>query len=194
MRTAAVIAAAGLSSRMGEFKPLMELGGKPMLLHVVDAFLNAGVDTVVVVCGYRAGEIREVLAGRNVHITDNPAYETTDMLASLRLGLQTLEGQFDRVFLNPADAPLLDPSLLQRMMEGSVPLMQTSYQGKGGHPVLMHRSLLSELLAYRGEDGLRGFLQQHREILTFLEAPDEGALLDADTPEEFQRLTNFLKS
>lgn len=186
--TAAVITAAGLSSRMGAFKPLMELEGKPLIQWSVNAFYEAGADTICVVLGYKGSEIRVALRDRGILYAENPDFAKTHMLDSVKIGLAALPEHISRVFLTPVDAPLAQPEMLRRMLQCEAALVRPSFGGRAGHPVLLADRLAAELMKYAGPDGLRGFLASHASETAFVETADEGVLLDADTPQQFERL------
>src|ERR1051325_6434745 len=87
----AVLLAAGLSSRMGMFKPLLPLGGVPLILHVVEALRKSDrVGPIIVVTGHRGAEVEAVLPADVVRV-ENPDYATGEMLSSLKAGLRQVE-------------------------------------------------------------------------------------------------------
>ena len=105
-----LILAAGLSSRMGDFKPLMPLRGKTLIENSIDSMLLAGVNQVVVVLGHRGDDLEAILRSRYVGDTIvtiyNRAYATTDMLTSVKVGLSVMP-DCDAFFLLPGDMPVV---------------------------------------------------------------------------------------
>ena len=112
MRYAAVIAAAGLSSRMHEFKPLLCLGENTIIKRVIQSLREAGVGEIVVVTGYKTEVIQRHLAALNVRSVENKRFAETKMLDSLKLGLTALQEPYDFVFLMPGDVPLVRPETI----------------------------------------------------------------------------------
>ena len=113
----AVILAAGVGSRLktlsgGKPKCLIEIGGKPIILHQLEALADHGVGPVVCVLGYKADEVREVI-GQRATIVINERYEDTNSLYSLWLARDSVTGPF--VLLN-CDL-LFDPDILDRLLE-----------------------------------------------------------------------------
>jgi len=113
----AVILAAGVGSRLktlsgGKPKCLVEIGGKPIILHQLDALSDHGVGPVVCVLGYKAEEVRAVI-GQRATIVMNERYEDTNSLHSLWLARESVTGPF--VLLN-CDL-LFDPDILDRLLE-----------------------------------------------------------------------------
>ncbi len=106
MRTAALIVAAGMSSRMGQFKPMLNIGSITIAQRVVDTFRQAGIRKIVMVTGYNAVMLERHLAGSDVIFLRNDRYETTQMFDSVKIGLAYLQEKCDRVLFTPVDIPL----------------------------------------------------------------------------------------
>ena len=99
--TAALIVAAGMSSRMGDFKPMLTIGEMSIAERVITTFQQAGVTRIVVVTGYQAELLERHLAGREVVFLRNERYRETQMFDSACIGLQYLRGKCDRVLFTP---------------------------------------------------------------------------------------------
>ena len=91
MKTGALIVAAGMSSRMGDFKPMLNIGSISIAQRVVATFQQAGVDKIVMVTGYQAAMLEHHLAGNGIVFLRNDAYETTQMFDSACIGLRYLQ-------------------------------------------------------------------------------------------------------
>lgn len=185
-RIAAVVAAAGLSSRMGAFKPLLPLGSAPLLARTLAPLRAAGASPIAVVTGYRTSELEARLRAEDLRFVHNEAYAATDMLASLRLGLRALENGFDRVLLLPGDAAGILPETVRRLLKTPGEALRPAFGGRPGHPVLLSAAAAGALCAYDGPDGLRGFLKAAG--VRNVETNDPGVLLDADTPADYEKL------
>ncbi len=190
-RIGAVITAAGLSSRMKAFKQTLPIGGKSMAEHVVSRFKAVGADPIVVVTGYRKEEVKNALENSQVTFLDNPDYETTEMFDTVRIGLDYIRGLCDRVFLTPVDVPLFSVETLRREIgtEGAVIIPEES--GVTGHPVLIDTAVLPAILAYSGDGGLRGALENSGAEKIYVSVRDQGAMLDADTQDDYQMLLHY---
>ena len=88
MQTGALIVAAGKSSRMGDFKPMLQLGSISIAQRVINNFRQAGISKIVVVTGYRADVLERHLASNNVIFLRNEDYASTHMFDSVRIGLE----------------------------------------------------------------------------------------------------------
>ena len=86
MQTGALIVAAGKSSRMGDFKPMLQLGSISIAQRVINNFRQAGISKIVVVTGYNADALERHLASNHVIFLRNEDYETTHMFDSVRIG------------------------------------------------------------------------------------------------------------
>jgi CTP:molybdopterin cytidylyltransferase MocA len=197
--TAGLILCAGLSSRMKDFKPLLPLDGeKTMVECAVESMASAGIGRVVLVLGYRGADVAEVLQRRSypfLKTAYNPRYADSDMMESARIGLsmiQSWEG-IEGVFVLPADMPKIQSrtyeALLRCMRSGKVAV--PVYEGAAGHPPLIHADCLDYLVGYRGEGGLKAALGAFKQSTVYLPVEDRGCVLDADTPEDYQRLLDY---
>lgn len=190
-RLGGVILAAGLSSRMKQFKPLMMIDSKSMIRHVIDLMRGAGAETIVVVTGHNRARIEAHLADAGVLFAFNPHYAHTQQLESLCIGLSALHGHADRILISPADVPLVAPQTVRDLLALSGDFVRPMYHGEAGHPVILDASLIPMLMTYGGPGGLRGAVESSGCILTELDVADRGTVLDNDTPEDFERLRQF---
>ncbi len=186
MKSGAVILAAGLSSRMGSFKPLLELGGKTMLERAVTTMRRGGVDKIVVVTGHRGGELRRAAAGLDVRCIDNPDYHE-GMFSSVRTGVQKMTA-VDAFFVLPVDIPLVRTATVAMLLSHcrKKTILYPEFDGEKGHPPLIPGLLRKEIVNADGGGGLAAVLVRHpsRSLAVW----DRHILVDADTPEAFAAL------
>jgi CTP:molybdopterin cytidylyltransferase MocA/HD superfamily phosphohydrolase YqeK len=183
-RIGAVIAAAGRSSRMGEFKPLLPFLGGTIAGTVISTLRSAGAEAknIVVVTGREAGRLRAAL-GPDIEYVHNADYASTPMFVSARLGLAKARHRAERIFFTPADAPLFTRKTLLRLLESDARVVVPVHFGSPGHPVLLDARVVPEILGHPEERTLR-------EALTacgpeYVEVPDPGVLIDVDTPSNY---------
>ena len=191
MTTAALIVAAGMSSRMGDFKPLLNIGSISIAQRVVATFQQAGVEKIVMVTGYNAVMLERHLAGNGVVFLRNDNYETTQMFDSVRIGLSYLRDKCGRVLFTPVDIPLFTADTVRRLLETDAPLACPAVDGETGHPTLIVASLFDRILSDSGDQGLRGALNRCGAELTLIPVEDRGILHDADTPEDYKALLRY---
>src|ERR1700677_2008064 len=196
-QVAAIILAAGKSTRMGEAKQLLRLGDSTVLVQTIENVRRSRVDEIVLVLGSSAEAIRRqlpisLLEGLKVVI--NPAY-AQGMATSLRAGLSALDAQVDAALIVLADQPFVRPQTLSQIAQlahqhrsSRAQIVIPSYHGVRGNPVLLDRSVFAEVMALQGDVGCRAIFSSHTERTLMLEVEDEGILLDIDSHEDYERL------
>ena len=193
-RVAAIVLAAGSSSRMGAFKPLLEVEGRTLLERAVSVFMEAGVRDVVVVAGHRRDEVAATAARAGARVISNPGYDQ-GMFSSLRMGMLGLDPSVTRFFVLPADVPLVRPETIGRLLRqgrvargGAAEVVYPRRDSAEGHPPLLDGALRAEIRAADPPGGLRELLLGHAAASAVVEVDDPGVLLDADTPEDLARI------
>ena len=188
----AVVAAAGLSSRMGDFKPLLPFDGDTVLGRCLDNLLRAGATETVVVTGHRADELAPVLASRPVRTVHNPDYAHTEMFDSLCLGLRALPPDCEKVLLTPGDVPWVSPGLIRALLAAEADFVCPRWGDRRGHPVSLAGENIPALLAYRGAGGLRGAVEALGLRTAFVDTEEAGITMDLDTPADYQKILKML--
>jgi putative nucleotidyltransferase with HDIG domain len=191
-RIAAVILAAGYSSRMGEFKPLLPLGDMTILERAVGLFLEeAQVRDIRVVVGYRAEDLIPLLQERRVPWVVNENYPE-GMLSSVKAGIRGLDQGVGAFFMLPVDIPLVRRQTLLDLLNADTgdtrTIIYPAFMGRRGHPPLIGTGYRKEILGWTGEGGLRAFLNHYDDWAIDVDVADECILLDADRPEHYQKL------
>ena len=193
---AAVVLAAGKSTRMGRPKALLPLpDGRTFLARIIDTFLAAGLDDVVVVLGHEADTIAASLDQQNARarVVVNRDYES-GQLSSLLTGLRAIDRPgVSAMLLTLVDVPLVSAdtvrAVLARYRATSAPLVRPVDGERHGHPVLIDRTLFEALRRADPSTGAKPIVRAHVSIAGNVEVKDEGAFLDVDTPDEYARLT-----
>ena len=194
-RPSAVILAAGCSRRMGQFKPLLTLGGRTVLERVVSLYRSSGVTDIRVVTGFRSETIRSALAALPVAVVHNPAHDA-GMFASVLTGIKSLAPDVSSFFVHPVDIPLVRPHTLVMLMDAfdrrPSPVVYPVFDDKRGHPPLIDGALIDTILSHGGNGGLSGLLRRFDAAALNVQVADEGVLMDADTPDDFRQLETRL--
>lgn len=188
MKTGAVIVAAGMSSRMGDFKPMLKIGKISIIQRIITNFQQANVFPIVVVTGYRAKELEKHIAKMGVICIRNQEYEHTQMYDSVRQGFSFIADKCDRTFFTPVDIPLFTMDTLKRLLLTDNDVVKPVCEGVDGHPILIKSAVLSKILALPGETSLKGALKKCGSETTLLQVKDQGILYDVDTPEQYREL------
>lgn len=187
----AVVAAAGLSSRMGDFKPLLPFDGVTVIERCVANLRAAGASEIVVVTGHRAAELAAQL--RDVTLVHNPLYAETQMFDSLRLGLRALSADCDTILLTPGDVPLVEPETVRALLAAEAGFACPVCAGRRGHPVALDGRYRDAVLRYAGDGGLRGAVAALGIPVTEVEVADEGMSRDLDTPADYREVLELLQ-
>lgn len=188
----AVVAAAGLSSRMGAFKPLLPFDGMTVIERCIANLRAAGAADIVVVTGHRAEELKEHLGGSGVTLVHNPRYAETQMFDSLCIGLRALSDDCSVILLTPGDVPLVKPETVRALLLEGSGFICPACAGRRGHPVALDAAYRAALLTYSGEGGLRGAVAALGIPVREVEVDDEGMPLDLDTPEDYETALQML--
>ena len=191
MQTGAVIAAAGLSSRMGSFKPMMKLGAISIAQRVVATLRQAGVEKIVMVTGCNATALERHLSNLGIIFLRNEDFAVTEMVDSAKIGLRYLQDKCDRVLFTPVDIPLFTAATVEALFSTAAPLACPAVRGQSGHPILLSAELIPGILADDGPGGLRGILSRLPLSPTRVPVDDPGILMDADTMEDFEALLQY---
>ncbi|HEY0251012.1 MAG TPA: NTP transferase domain-containing protein, partial [Kofleriaceae bacterium] len=197
---AAVILAAGNSSRMGANKLLAELGGEPLIRHAVRAALGSHASRVVVVTGNAADEVRAAVADlphgpseSPVMFVHNPDY-ATGMASSLRAGVKAVDGARGAMICL-GDMPKLTSAHLDAMIHAFTAadddraIVVPTFERKRGNPVVWGREHFAAIDALTGDVGARSLLERNLADVRMVALDDEAILVDVDTPAALAALT-----
>ena len=194
MEIGALIGAAGMSTRMGEFKRMLSIGSISVAQRVIATLSQAGVSKIVMVTGFNATMLERHLSGNGIIFLRNENYEPTQMFDSVKIGLSYLQDKCDKVLFTPVDVPLFTAKTVKTILDSGAPLACPMCEGQQGHPILISNELLPEILNDCGEMGLKGAMDRCSVPLKRIDVDDPGTIHDADTPEDFSALVNYHNS
>jgi molybdenum cofactor cytidylyltransferase len=183
-----VIAAAGLSSRMGVHKLLMDLGGETLMEKCLKAMYEH-CERIIVVGGYQINAIERIMQKYSrVKVVFNPDYQQ-GMFSSIKEGCKHVRAE--RFFFTPADYPIIMESTYANLLLVNGDIIVPSYQSFTGHPVLMKSALIKEMLS-ENYISLRDFIISKSSKK--LELNDPGVLIDVDTMEDYLKVKKLIES
>lgn len=189
-RTAAVVLAAGGSSRFGSAKQLATWGDRTFIERVVDAALGSQARPVVVVLGAEAERCRAALGSRPVEIIINEAWRSGQS-TSMTAGLAALADNISAAVFLLVDLPGITPNVVDALIERHrrtlAPLAWPEFEGRRGNPVLFDRRLWPELRQVQGDTGGRPLLKTYQEQAERVAVSSPAVLLDIDRPEDLTR-------
>jgi molybdenum cofactor cytidylyltransferase len=191
LNVAAIVLAAGRSTRMAPRNKLRELlRGEPVVNHVVRAALKCGAELVIVVTGYKAECIEEVLRGLTVKVVHNTDY-AQGLSTSLRIGLKALPPNTDGALILLGDMPEIEASDLDMLISAfhdrqsiCIPVRE----GRRGNPVLWGAAYFAEMMALSGDVGAQQLLARHAEHVIEVPVSSDGIFVDVDTISDIERL------
>lgn len=191
-RLGVIILAAGLSSRMQGFKPLLEVADKPLIEHAIGLFQSTGLAEIITVVGHHAEQLIPVLASTASEYVVNSNYRQ-GMFSSVQKGVANRNPDWHAFFLLPVDIPLVQPDTIEVLAEAfrhnpEIAVCYPRHQNRRGHPPLISRRLAGEILTYAGPGGLRGLLRQYEEQALDVPVDDPFILRDADSRQDLAAL------
>ena len=188
---AAVILAAGGSSRMGQPKQLLKFRGTSLLRRAIDTALAVPADQVIVVLGAAADQLMPECESTNATVVLNDQWHE-GVSTSLRGGLAAVSSDARGVFIYPADMPLVTPQALRelahRQQVSGRPAAMTEAGGVRGVPVFITRSMFPALMIQEGDVGGAQYLRAHPEAVEAVHFDDPDLVRDVDRPEDYARL------
>jgi molybdenum cofactor cytidylyltransferase len=192
-----LVLAAGRSRRMAPLNKLLvaDAGGTAMVARVVDHVLASGVRPVIVVTGHERDRVAEALTGRPVILVHAEDY-AEGLSASLKAGIAAVPPEAEGVLIALGDMPLVSPADIGRLLAAFDPeegraIIQPTFRGKQGNPVLWGREFLSAMQSITGDVGARHLVGLHADRLVEVEMPDDGVLRDFDTAEALKDAPGF---
>jgi nicotine blue oxidoreductase len=188
MRVAGLVLAAGGGSRYGSPKALVRLRGRLLVERAAELLAAGGCDPVVVVLGAAADQVLAAarLPRTGVRTVVNPDWPT-GMGSSLRVGLAAVPAEAEAVVVTLVDTPGLGPESVRRLVAAGGPdgAAQATYGGRRGHPVLLGRTVITEVAAAAtGDRGAGPWLAAHPERVRLVPCDGTGDPRDVDVPDD----------
>lgn len=183
----AIILAAGKGQRMGAIKPLVNIDGEPALKRVIETLGLAYVGRKIVVLGYKAEEILEMVDLSDCEIAINADYEE-GMGTSLALAVKLLSKDSLGFLVSHADMPYIKEKTVRKVLDmarSGAKIVAPVYKGTRGFPVYLRIDCVPGLLeTLEGDIGARNYILKHPSALELVQVDDSGAIIDVDQPED----------
>jgi molybdenum cofactor cytidylyltransferase len=187
-RVAAVVLAAGRSTRMGgPNKLLADIARRPLVRIAAEEALASHAKPVIVVTGHQREQVEKALAGLPVELVHNPDF-ADGLGTSVRAGIAAVPADADGAIVCLGDMPQVDAGLIDRLIaafdpdQGALVVMPT-FEGRRGNPVLWFRRFFPDLTAIEGDVGARHLIGRYSEAVVEVPLEGKAALVDVDTPE-----------
>jgi molybdenum cofactor cytidylyltransferase len=187
-RVAAVLLAAGRSTRMGAVnKMLAEIGGKSLVRIAAEQAVASRAQPVIVVTGHEREKVETALKGLPVRLVHNPDF-SEGLGTSLKVGITCVPQEADAAIICLADMPQVDAALIDRLITAFDPergalVVVPSIDGRRGNPVVWSRRFFHDLMSIQGDVGARHLIGNCAEAVVEVPVSGDAALTDVDTPE-----------
>lgn len=190
---AAVVLAAGRSTRMGAFKPLMPFGEGSVIGHVLGSLAQAGIAPVMAAVGHDAARLAPVVETMGAVAVFNPDF-AGGMMTSVRTGIAALPDDVVAAVILPVDIPLIRPQTLRRLAAsaGNDQIVRPTFRGRIVHPPVIGRDFFADILAAPPGGTLRDFLASRAGATTTLPVIDSGTQRDMDCTADYWRLVGAI--
>lgn len=193
---AAVVLAAGRSTRMGRPKLSLELAGRPVIGHVIAHVRQSRCGLIVVVVGGDADRVSAGVQSPDIQIVRNERY-AEGMGTSIAAGISALPPDAEAAVIVLGDQPRVTAASIDALIDAyratGKPLVASRYRDARGAPTLLGRALFDEARRLGGDVGGRALIDRHPEmVVEVLLSPELAA--DLDTPEDLARLRHALET
>ena len=187
---AGIVLAAGAARRMGHNKMILRINNESMAHRAVRTAIIGGLDPVIVVAGFEPDRLRDAVADLACRVVENPAFEGPTS-GSLHAGLRALPAATQWAAVILADMVRVSAGMLAQMHRQAVasdaPLVVSRYGDVFAPPLVFHRALFDELLAWHGDGCGKAVVMAHQHEAQIIDWPID-ALVDIDTPEDYLEL------
>ena len=191
----AVILAAGFSSRMKDFKPLLPIGGTTMVEAAINLFKANQITDIVVVTGHNSGQLEPYVKNAGALPVFNPDF-ASGMLTSIQKGIKNIRPDHAGFFLLPVDIPAIRPSTVCRMIQAfqttADHVIMPYFNDTPGHPPLIPHRFKKDILGLENGSTLRDVLLSTKTPVIPLKVCDRGVLMDADDKKGYKEVCQKL--
>jgi len=192
----AIILAAGESRRMGELKPLIKINGKTFLQHIAGQIRKAGIEEILVVAGYNPQKIIAESGLDSVEFVVNKNYQN-GQFSSLQTGIGNLPEQCEGAVVCLGDQPQIKAEWIEQIIAAArasnAPVVTPKFKTRRGHPIYFAASLFEEILAMSPTQTAHDLIQNHQNEIVDVSIHDDAIHVDADTPQDLQKVKAYFK-
>ena len=188
---AAIILAAGSSTRMGQFKPLLQVNGQTLIHRAIAVFRKNRIEDIIVVTGHRAAAVESAMDRDEVCIARNESY-ARGMFSSVKVGMRHIPARCEAFFVLPADMAFVLPDTIGRLIRAYRDhpgrICYPRVENRRGHPPLIPACMARAIADHDGKGGLRRILKRRADLPRDVPVADHYILIDLDTPEDLLTL------
>lgn len=183
---AGVILAGGLSTRANTNKLLLEVDGRPLILHTIET-LKPYVDRLIVVTGKFDEQLRPYL--NDVEVVYNENYQL-GMFSSVLKGVNDIDCD---VVILPGDMANIAHTTIETILNTNGLIRIPTYLGKRGHPLFLSSEILPSLKKEDIDSNLKEFLNKNEDKINLIPVNDQFIKIDIDTIEDYQKFISLRK-
>ncbi len=199
--TAGIILAAGMSTRFGRLKQLLEIGDSTILAMVIDAAVKSGLERIVAVLGHEADAVSASLGDRlmnsRISTAVNPRYHE-GMSTSLKCGLMEVRDEFPSIMVMMGDQPLLSHDVINLVLgsfrSSDKDICVPVCKGKRGLPACFTKRFYDGIMGITGDTGAREIIGKNPEDVLTVEVEDPTFFMDIDDERDFEALKFLVKN
>ena len=193
IRISGILLAAGESKRMGKPKLLLNLGESNIINTTIENLLKSEIFELIIVLGHEAQKIECSLSeqDKRIKFVTNENYRE-GMSTSIKCGVLTASKESEAFLIALGDQPLISPKIINRLIEkyqsSGVGIVTVMHQSLRGHPVIISKKYLQEILALNGDIGARDLLKQHLDDTTSINIESSEEFFDIDKTQDYEKL------
>ena len=180
--TGGLIAAASEKSS----RPLLQIGNITIVKRIVITMQQAGIFPIVIIIGTEHYDIQYEMFRYGVIFLRTEDVAAPSMMDSIRQGLDYLKDKCRRVMITPVNVPMFTPGTLIRMIQTDGEIIKPSYQGRGGHPILISQNMAGKILQRSWREGLKEVLQVYGDEIGYINVDDPGVLMNVHNEQELK--------
>lgn len=177
-----------------ENKLLLPVKGRAMITWGIDALTKTNVSEIIVVLGYEAGRIEEVLSGYSALFVLNPDY-AEGMATSISKGVKAASRDAAGYMVCLSDLPFIKDNVYKSLMaafndaysKDTSAIVRPVFEGRQGHPVIFANTYRTQLMQCAGDEGARQVVQANSAHVRLHEVQTGSILQDLDTPETYRQ-------
>ena len=156
--------------------PMSKVGSIPVIKRIAMIFQKIGVSPIVIVTGHEEIEIKHELVEFCPIFLKDENHEAHSLFESARIGFEYIEDKCDKVIFTPVNTPMFSPKTLETLLDIDAPIVTPSYNGRGGHPILLKSTIIPTILAFKGNQDLRSILASLDKDRVRVNVCDDGIL------------------
>lgn len=156
--------------------PMSKVGSIPVIKRIAMVFQKVGISPIVVVTGHDEIEIKHQLVEFCPIFLKDESYESHSLYESARIGFEYIKDKCDKVIFTPVNTPMFSPKTLETLLSIDAQIVTPSYNGRGGHPIILKSNIIPTILEYKDSEGLRGILANLDKYRVRVNVLDEGIL------------------